>query len=534
MLKTLIRKQLLELFQAYFLDRKSGKARSKNSTLLYIGLFVFLLGFIGFSVYGFLSQFGRSMLGQGYDNIFYALAGVFSIALGVFGSVFNTYASLYLPKDNEMMLSLPIPARLLLVSRAAGVYLTSLMYSAIVWIPAIVAGLVLTGADLPGLAFRIILTLVIALFVSVLSCLLGYIVAIISSRVKNKSFLTVFLSLAVMAGYYVIYFKVMNSFGEIVSHLDEIDAFLKTRLRFLYALGAAANGNITSMIVFTAVTLVLAAVCIALMSASFMKVVSSGNKGSKKRKKSAGFKGRSIRSALLAREFSHFIAVPTWMLNGGLGIAIMPAAAVALIVKADYIRDVLASFVEDAPFLADVLPIAAAAVVCLIVSMNCILPVSISMEGSSLWIVRSAPVGMKEILLAKEGMGVLLNIVPATVLAVTLGVVLEAGAAETVLIICAVAAYTCLVSDFGLFLNLRNPNFTWKNAAVLTKQSMPVMICLFSGWAFCALIGAAGYFLCPVAGTYAVLTGLTVVLLALYAVLHKWLVTKGCAILENL
>ena len=32
-----------------------------------------------------------------------------ALALGIFGSVFNTFASLYQAKDNDLLLSLPIP-----------------------------------------------------------------------------------------------------------------------------------------------------------------------------------------------------------------------------------------------------------------------------------------------------------------------------------------------------------------------------------------------------------------------------------------
>ena len=34
-----------------------------------------------------------------------------AIVLGAFGSVFNTYSSLYLAKDNDLLLSMPIPVR---------------------------------------------------------------------------------------------------------------------------------------------------------------------------------------------------------------------------------------------------------------------------------------------------------------------------------------------------------------------------------------------------------------------------------------
>ena len=73
--------------------------------------------------------------------------------LGVFGSVFNTYSGLYLAKDNDLLLSLPIPVRAMLASRLLGVYLMGLMYSGVVMLPAVIvywAVGVLTAATVLG------------------------------------------------------------------------------------------------------------------------------------------------------------------------------------------------------------------------------------------------------------------------------------------------------------------------------------------------------------------------------------------------
>ena len=49
--------------------------------------------------------------------------------------MFNTYAGLYAAKDNDLLLSLPIPVRTLMASRLLGVYLMGLMYAAVVIVP---------------------------------------------------------------------------------------------------------------------------------------------------------------------------------------------------------------------------------------------------------------------------------------------------------------------------------------------------------------------------------------------------------------
>ena len=88
--------------------------------------------------------------------LYFALMGLLAVFLGAFGSVFNTYASLYLAKDNDLLLSMPIPVRtMLLASRLLGVYLMGLLYSGVVILPAVivywVSGL---GAALAAIAGR--------------------------------------------------------------------------------------------------------------------------------------------------------------------------------------------------------------------------------------------------------------------------------------------------------------------------------------------------------------------------------------------
>ena len=105
---------------------------------------------------------------------------------------------------------------------------------------------------------------------------------------------------------------------------------------------------------------------------------------------------------------------------------------------------------------------------------------------------------------------------------------------ETAFICVAVWFYFWVVSDFGLFLNLKNPNFTWINVAYVTKQSMPVVISMFGGWAFCVVLGFGGFFLAKIAPVWAVLCAYILLFLALWLALHMWLKKKGTEIFASL
>ena len=71
--------------------------------------------------------------------LYFAIMGLMAILLGAFGSVFNTYSGLYLAKDNDLLLSMPIPVRY--PHGRPGCWVCTcmgLMYSGVVMLPAII------------------------------------------------------------------------------------------------------------------------------------------------------------------------------------------------------------------------------------------------------------------------------------------------------------------------------------------------------------------------------------------------------------
>ena len=534
MLKILIKKQLLEIWQTYFIDRKTGKARSKKGTAVFFILLGVLFLVLGLVFYFLAGALGAAILGNGFNWLYFALMGLLAMALGVFGSVFNTYASVYLPKDNELLMALPIPGRTLLLARLAGVYLTSLMYGAWVWIPAVIAYWVMVPVNALNVIFPILMTFVIALFVSVLSCILGWVVALIASKVKGKSFVTLFLSIAVFALYYVVYFKIVGSISEILTHIAEIGNTVRSWLHYSYLLGRASDGDVLSTLLVIVITLALAAICFLVLSKTFVDLSGAGAGSGKKSTAPADYTKKPVRTALLNREFRHFTSVSTWMLNGGFGLLLLPIAAVVLLIKSGSIRSALPEMAAELRELFTLLPVLLAAAVCIVLSTGAILPVSVSMEGKTLWQLQSLPIDPWEILRAKIAMSVHLNVYPAIFFVLVSGAVLRLRWWEIALICVAVWFYIWAFSDFGLFLNLKMPNFNWTNVASLTKQSMPTMISIFGGWAFCAVIGLGGYLLTKLAGVWAVLCVYILVFLVLWIVLHTWLKRKGTKILASL
>lgn len=253
MLSVLLKKQLTEIFRNYFYNPKTNKARSKAAVAAYIVLFAVLMVVILGGMFTVLSAaLCTPLTAAGLDWLYFALMALLATLLGAFGSVFNTYSGLYLAKDNDLLLSMPIPVNTLMASRLLGVYLMGLMYSGVVMLPAVIVYWVATPAPAAAVIGGVLLVFLLSVFVLALSCALGWLVAKISQKLKNKSFITVVLSLAFFGAYYFFYFKAEDLLQELLRSAAVYGARIKGA-----ALGAEAGAYLSVML--TAALCMLAA-----------------------------------------------------------------------------------------------------------------------------------------------------------------------------------------------------------------------------------------------------------------------------------
>ena len=293
MLKILLKKQLAEIFRSYFYDAKKNKARSKGAVIAYMVSFVVLMaGLLGGMFTALSVSLCTPLVSAGMGWLYFAIMGLIAVVLGVFGSVFNTYAGLYLAKDNDLLLSMPIPVGAIMASRILGVYIMGLMYSGIVIIPAAVVYMIQAASAAAEFIGPVLLAVLISVLVLTLSCALGWVVAQISKKLKNRSFITVIISLLFLGAYYFIYFRAQSVITDIIANAAEYGDKIRGAAYPVYLFGNAGAGDPVSMLILTAVVAVLFALMWMLISRSFIKIATATGSTGKKvpRAKRAGRK----------------------------------------------------------------------------------------------------------------------------------------------------------------------------------------------------------------------------------------------------
>jgi ABC-2 type transport system permease protein len=339
MWKALLKKQFIELVAFYFPKAKSGKKRSGGGLALVAILMVFVLLSLGASFYT-AAEMLSSMLPMGLGWLYFALMGTLSVLIGVLGGVFSTYAGLYLAKDNDFLLSLPIPPRRILLVRMIAVYAAGLVYSGVAWIPASLRYFRFDASPAPVI-FSLLLTFVNALLVLVLSCLLGWVVAAVSSRLRRKNVMTIILSLAFLAFYLFFTSRTNQLLTGITQHIDALGNTVKGKLWPLYQLGLGASGKALPMLCWCCLVLAAFLLTCTVLSRSFIRLVTA-NRGAKKAVYHAGHsKASTPDAALLRKELRRFLGSPVYLLNCGLGILFLLLAAGFLLVRAGAIRETM-------------------------------------------------------------------------------------------------------------------------------------------------------------------------------------------------
>lgn len=530
MTRVLLKKQMMEVFSWIYQDKKSGKNRGKSGILMYVILYLVIFGFLGIVFYK-MGDMMSPLIDMGFGWLFMSLMSLIGVALGVFGSVFNTFATLYQAKDNDFLLSMPISTSTILITRLSGVYAMGLMYELIVMIPVVIVYLMHSDAGVLAVIFTLLIPFVLSFFVLTLSCVLGWVVAVINSKLKNKNFITVVVSIAFIAGYYYVYGKAYEILQEILAAPEEVADKVKSILYPFYHMGLASEGNAVSMLIFTVIMAVMFGIVYFVLARSFIKLATSNRGAAKVKYREKAVKASSVNGALFRKEMKRFLGSPTYMLNCGMGILIMPIVAVVILIKGETVVHVLNQIFGQ---IEGFVPMLACAAVCMSVSMNDITAPSVSLEGNNLWLVQVFPVSGWQVLMAKLNVHLVLTLIPALILTGSVLWILKPDVAFVLLIPIVVVLFVLFMAELGLVLNLKFPNLNWTDEVVPVKQSMGVMLALFGGWVLVIALGGIYWLLIETVSPLVYMLCVAFLLLIVSGALLGWLRNRGARIFEGL
>ena len=517
--KLLIKKELQQIFKSYFYNTKKNKARSKASIILcFIGFAAVMFGILGMMFGALANSMCATLNVYGLDWLYFVLMTLMSIVMGVFGTVFTTYSSLYMAKDNDMLLSLPLPVRSILISRIFATYVMDVIYAGVVFIPTIIV------YSMNDFSFKVLISsllffIQLTLFILTLSCALGYVVAKLSTKLKNKSYITTIASLLLIGIYYFVYYKASVALQSFLQNALFYGDILKDKVYLLYLIGQACAGNFLYLLIIIVVSIALFMLVWHLLKKSFLKILSATNKVEKLKVKKLDIRQRGAFSSLVKKELARFTSSSAYMLNASMGSVLMIVLMFTVIVKKDILFEMF-PYIEGKYISMSILVI-----FFFLISTNFMGACSISLEGKNIWITKSLPVDTKDILLSKVVFHAMMTIIPALITCLIVCVILKINP----IILLAVLIAGIFYSLMNVSLNVLMPTLHWTNEISVIKQSGCSMLAAIGGWIY-PIIFIVLSVLCVKQDldiTIFMLVWMLVTLLV-SIFLYRWLTTKGC------
>ncbi len=523
MLKALLKKQLLEFVSGFL--QKGGSKKNQGSTSKGVILVLFIFIFASFMFMFFsMSYMMSELITVGYEWIYFAILGILASLMGIFGSVFMTYNTLYEAKDNDMLLSMPIPSGMVLFTRMAGLYITTFFFEALVLIPAFISWFITAPSVFPGIIFSIINLFVLPLLAVSISCVLGWVIAFFASKIRNKSIITVIFSLVFFAVYYLCGMRINTIINMIMMNAEGVGEWIKKYLYPIYKMGLGCSGDALSYLFFLAVVLLLFALIYKIISHNFIKLATA-KKGMKKlRYKEKSVKKASAKTAFFKKELLYFKSTPGYMLNCALGSVMMIILAVFASFRKN---DILGVFSMSEQLSAFSLPVVISIALCFVSSTNNLTSVSVSLEGKNLWLLKSVPVSVRDIFFGKIMLHITVTGIPLFIADIIVAAALKTDVLTFILITVFTESFMVLCAVAGLMINLIFPKTDWQNETAVIKQSISPMLGMFFGM-FLTMTVVAFYFLTAnILSSDAFMFVVSIILMIATAIIGRWLVASG-------
>ena len=532
MLKTLLRVRFASLLHSL----TSGGTRAKNGKpagkgRIVLVLFALLYAFIAVGGLFFLMflQLSEAYHDAGFGWLYFAVFAVLDLGLMIVGTVFSAKTQLYEARDNELLLSMPVRPGTILLSRMAMLLGLNFLMELVAAIPAGVNWFV-RYPDPAGLVFFLLFCIALPLFAMAVTALLAWIISAATARARKKNLITVILSFVFLIAY-MYGVNRMNAGIEYLAENGKAVAGALGGVAPLVWIGrACAGGSLPDLLLGLLVCLVPFALAVYLLSVTFLKTALPRGSARRVKTKTGTDRASSLSAALLRNELSRFGSSTSWLLNGAFGAALLVIGGVVLLVK----RDLFTVVLTRIPGLEGFLPLLVHLAVCLcgFVSVSCC---AVSMEGRSLWVLRSLPVRAKDVLAAKSRLHTVVFL-PCVVIAEA-GILasLRPDALTGILFALGAAAFVLYTADLGVMLNLRHPLLDWVNEAQPVKSSTSLLLAMLLGTVM--PLAVSGLALIPlIFGQPPVLSGAVWCLLmaALALIERRKLLRRGPALWEAL
>lgn len=503
---------------------KKGKVGGVGALLLLSGLSLYISG-----TYSFL--FGDILSKAGMLDFLVPMIGLIGFFLAIMMTLFAASGFIFSNKDSDLMLSLPVSAFSVMLSKILALYLECLVFVALFLVPSGVAYLVYGGEG--GVLF-IVRLLIAAVFLPVLATLfstvIAYFVSWLSAHSKHKSLASTIITFLFLGVVMVLSFRINNLGAVLQQNKESVEKLLTGWLLPLGLMQKGVQGSWLALFEFCVLCLVPFLGVVWLFSTRYKKILSGlASQSVRSDYKLGRLQSSSQFSALFHKELSRYFGSSIYLTNTAFGgILILGGCIYAAVVRGKGL-----ALISKLGGVEAIIPLVLVAIAFMLSTINTTC-VSISLEGKSFWILKEAPISAKTLFKAKLALNLLIDWPITLISLLILGVAYSIPALTLLAMLAVLLPMGAAVALFGLVVNLQFPKMDADNDTVVVKQSASALVGIFGGW-IPVIVGAVLYwFLIKYLGFTLFCLCFAVVLCLLCLLYWRYLTTKGAEKLKKL
>ncbi|MBS4980111.1 MAG: hypothetical protein KHZ72_01890 [Lachnospiraceae bacterium] len=445
-------------------------------------MYVVLLAML--ASYSFGLAFGLGLIGM--EEIVPGCAVMLPGIVIFFFTMLKANGVLFAYKDYEMLMSLPVPTRTVIESRFLLMYLFHLGMTAFVLVPMGIGYFLWAQKSAMAILMWIAGIFLVPLIPTAAATLVGAGIIFISARFRSanavSTVLTVLFCMTVLTASFGST-AVIPEEGFTPEQIGTVSKMLADSIYQIYppakwfSVGVAET-DLTAFLLFVALSVGVYLVFVVLVSKNYKKM----NTGLMTHRTKGNYRVEKITAkhpvtAVCQKEARRFFGSAIYCVNMGIGVlmSLMLAVAAFFVSDADLERMIGMQIPEQ--MLRGSIPLIIGA----LIMMTCTTSVSLSLEGRSLWILKSLPITKEEIYKGKMLFNLLLQIPTALISSALLAVRFHFTGLALITLFAYPVAAAFAGTVWGLFINLKLPVYDWTNETTVVKQSAASLFALLFG-----------------------------------------------------
>ena len=457
------------IFKNSLINNYKLKKITKRKILLIGILLVYVFASIFMLLNDFFSNmyelFSKANLSNYYLTIIFSLTSIFTF----FFTIFSAKNALFENKDNDLLFSLPLTKKTILLSRLANILIYNFLLGLLIIIPGIYVYLSNEILTFQNLIVIVFLTLFSSIIPTIISCLFGYFIAFITSKSRHKNIIEL-ISYALFIGIYMLVIYKGNIILDLfINNPKMLTTILKSLFFPIYLINLSiTKNNLLYIIGYILINLSIIYLFILLLDRVYYKLIVK----LKTEKTVAQFKLKSVESnsimtALIKKELKRYFSSAIYVFNTSFGLIILIIASIASFFCNP--NDLLVFIGNDLSLNSFMLVFY---LILFAIGFSVTTNSSISIERNNFWILKMLPITSKQIFKAKKMVNLILLIPISIIGLIIFNLSGYITVTEMIYLMVTAILFSIVIANFGLICNLLFPKFDAANDTVIVKQSL--------------------------------------------------------------